>query len=721
MQLNEITARLEGVKPTGENSVQAKCPCHDDKHASLSVTEQNGKILLYCHAGCDVDSICGAIGIEQKDLFTEPLEPSPQWGLGGKSTNPKLTEVYRYVYTDQNNVAIHATIRYEPKTFRQVALNPNGTIREWTVKNVKTVLYNLPGIINAQTVYLVEGEKDADRLISLGFAATTSPMGAGKWRTDYTEILRAKDVIIIPDNDAAGVKHAEVVAKALAGTAKSVRTAQLIGVPNKGDVSDYLQQARSKDEAYNLILSLPLAESLNNFDLQSGNQNNQIIQNVELSDYSDVAVADAFAYHYGSITRYSSSLGWLVWDGRRWENNDLKAQGLEVAFTDIIRQQALRSGDSEYIKFATRMRGFSRVQGVLGIAKSHLEINNNLLDSNPCDLNTPAGIVDLKTGQIRPHDPNVHCTKITAVSPSNQRSELFEKFLYDITCGDSELMRYIQCVAGMALLGKVYSEVLIIAHGGGHNGKSTLFNTLYEILGDYSGKIPAEALTTRAKNPKNDMAELFGKRLVIASETEEGNRLSTAMLKQIASTDPLTAEKKYHDPFVFTPTHSLILYTNYLPKIGSDDLGTWRRLVPVPFNAKIAKPQLDLAERLLNEAGGAILRWCIEGAMMFIANKYRLPACAAVEAAKNEYKSENDWLSQFLEECCTVGQGQAESGSKMYEAYSEWCVKSGEYKRCNNDFGRALAARGFERKRGSRGNSWHGICVIRDYYQGQRV
>jgi len=270
MQLSEIITRFEGAKPNGKDSFQAKCPSHEDKHASLTISEQNGKILMHCHAGCDVDSICRAIGIAQSDLFTEPLEPSPQWGQGCGSAKPKLTEVCRYIYTAPDGTPLHATIRYEPKTFRQVALNPNGTIREWTVKNVKTVLYNLPGIINAQTVYLVEGEKDADRLISLGFAATTSPMGAGKWRTDYTEMLRAKDVIIIPDNDAAGVKHAEVVAKALAGTAKSVRTAQLIGVPNKGDVSDYLQQARSKDEAYNLILSLPLAESLNNFDLQSG-------------------------------------------------------------------------------------------------------------------------------------------------------------------------------------------------------------------------------------------------------------------------------------------------------------------------------------------------------------------------------------------------------------------------------------------------------------------
>jgi P4 family phage/plasmid primase-like protien len=709
MQLNTILSRLDGLKSTGNGKYQAKCPCHDDRHASLSISENSGKILMHCHAGCEISDICNALGITTADLFGEP---PTQWSGGG---NAQMREVKRYVYTDENGTPLHATIRYEPKTFRQVSLNPNGSVREWTVKNVQTVLYNLPNVLRAETVYLVEGEKDVDLLNSLGFTATTSPMGAGKWKQNYTETLRGKNVIIIPDNDTAGQKHAEIVRNALKGTANSVKVAQLLGLPNKGDVSDYLGKANSLEEAQHLILTLPTAENTQDFDCFDYGQGNQTNQKVELSDHSDIAFADAFSYHYGNISRYCCSLGWLVWDGKKWEANDLKAQGLEVGFTDIIRGQALRSGDSEYIKFATRMRGFSRVQGVLGIAKSHLEISSDLLDNNPCDLNTPDGIVDLKTGRMRPHDPNAFCTKMTAVSPKNERNAMFEKFLYDITLGSTELMQYIQCVAGMALLGKVYSEVLILAYGTGHNGKSTLFNTLYEILGDYSGKIPAEALTTRAKNVKNDVAELFGKRFVIAAETEEGNRLSTGMLKQIASTDPLTAEKKYRDPFVFTPTHSLILYTNHLPKVGSDDLGTWRRLVPVPFSAKIENPQLDFAEKLIENAGGEILNWCIQGAMYFIKNGYKLPNCSAVENAKSEYKADNDWLSQFLEECCTIAAHEAESGSKLYERYSEWCVKSGEYKRCNRDFAKALESRGFEKKKGMRGNSWHGVCLLRDY------
>jgi len=709
MTLNEILPRFSGVKANAGGGYQGKCPCHDDKTASLSITEENGKILMHCHAGCSVQNICTTIGITQSDLF---YEPSQRFSVPTQKQKSAGREVCRYVYTDENGAPIHATIRYEPKNFRQAALNPNGTIKEWTLKNTATVLYNLPGIMASQTVYLVEGEKDAENLKALGFAATTSPMGAGHWKQDYSESLRGKDVIIIPDNDTAGLKHAEVVSKALFGIAKSVKTAQISMLPNKGDISDYLLSAQSYEDAVNLISSLELAENLNNFN------NGQVNHDVQLKDYSDISVAAAFAEYNGMTAKYSPSLGWLVWDRKRWENNDLKAQGLEVAFTDVILDKALQSGDGDYVKFAVRMRSFNRVQGVLGVAKSILEISNDSLDSNPCDLNTPAGIVDLRTGKLRAHDSKAYCTKITAVSPNAERSDLFEKFLSDITLGSKELESYVQCVAGMACLGKVYNEVLIIAYGGGNNGKSTLFNTLYEILGDYSGKIPAECLTTKAKNPKNDMAELFGKRLVIASETEEGNRLSTAMLKQVSSTDPLTAEKKYHDPFVFTPTHSLVLYTNHLPRIGSDDHGTWRRLGPVPFNARIEKPQLNLAERLLEEAGGAILAWMIEGAKMFIKNGYKLPECGAVTDAKEQYRAENDWLSQFFEECCIVESNECESGGKLYEAYSDWCVKTGEYKRCNRDFARALELRGFVKKRGERGATWYGLSVIRPKYEG---
>ena len=129
------------------------------------------------------------------------------------------------------------------------------------------------------------------------------------------------------------------------------------------------------------------------------------------------------------------------------------------------------------------------------------------------------------------------------------------------------------------LIGKVFNESLIIAQGGGANGKSAMFNVISKIISDYAGKIPAECLTTKARNIKVDLATLLGKRFVLASETGEGQRLSNQMLKQIASTDVITAERKYHDPFTFEPSHNALLYTNFLPALGSLDNGTKRRII----------------------------------------------------------------------------------------------------------------------------------------------
>lgn len=263
-------------------------------------------------------------------------------------------------------------------------------------------------------------------------------------------------------------------------------------------------------------------------------------------------------------------------------------------------------------------------------------------------------------------------------------------------------------------IGKVYHEALVIAYGTGANGKSTVFNTIAAVLGDYAGKIPAEALTTRAKNIKVDLAELLGKRFVLASETEEGQRLSVSMLKQIASVDSITAERKYHDPFTFIPTHSAVLYTNHLPRVGSGDRGTWRRLVVAPFKAEINNPRADFTDLLLERAGGAILQWIIEGARIFIGNGYRLLKCKAVEYAVGEYREENDWLGAFLADCCMVGKDETCAGGVLYKTYRAWTYETGEYARRNRDFAEALHVNGFLSKKTKTGIIWNGLSISPD-------
>jgi P4 family phage/plasmid primase-like protien len=289
--------------------------------------------------------------------------------------------------------------------------------------------------------------------------------------------------------------------------------------------------------------------------------------------------------------------------------------------------------------------------------------------------------------------------------------DMWLEFLQMVTQRDVEFQEFLQCASGAMSIGKVYYEALIIAHGDGQNGKSTVFNTISTVLGEYSGKIPAEALTTKAKSVKVDLAELHGKRFILASETEEGQRLSVSMLKQIASVDPISAERKYHHPFSFTPTHSTVLYTNHLMKIGSGDRGTWRRIVVAPFGYEIPNPRTDYPEELLEKAGNAVMQWIIDGARMFIANGYKLPSCAVVDNAIKKYKEQNDWLGDFLDECCTVGKSEKCAGGLLYKTYRAWSFETGEYTRGNNDFADALRQAGFELRKTKKGNVWEGLSL----------
>ena len=457
-------------------------------------------------------------------------------------------------------------------------------------------------------------------------------------------------------------------------------------------------------------------------------------------DYTDVALSDLFSSMYSKRARYSNALGWLYWNGQVWQPDKLQVQEMMKELTGLIfndaeqvlwqatvrKYEAEISGDSEakgsastaitaandYMKFAKRMRTTKSVKGVLELATSSLAIKIEDCDSDPFLLNTPAGMVDLRDGSVRPHDPLAYCTKITKYAPAEAaEDERWDGLLNLITQGDAELINYLQVVAGAAAIGHVYVEKIIIAVGFGANGKSTFFNALARVLGDYAGSIAADTLISSGTSKRFDLAGLLGKRLILASETEEHQHLSNSMLKQIASTDPIRAEKKHKDEFVFLPSHLTILSTNFLPKVSSNDYGTWRRIDPVPFDATITSPQTDFLEKLLERSGGAILRWIIEGAQKFIQNGKKLPECKAVTRKREQYATDNDWLTQFLEECCTVGNGHRVKSGALYTAYREWAMLTIGRAQSNKDFNTALASKGYQSHRDSSGTYWLGLTL----------
>lgn len=480
-------------------------------------------------------------------------------------------------------------------------------------------------------------------------------------------------------------------------------------------------------------------------------------------DFSDVGQATVLATEYKDILRYSPSTDYMVYNGSFWEESKPKSQGVSQDLTERQLVEAetemkkamnelVKNGGMEilvsvgpkkavqmfnkqqahayemyedavaYKKYAIKRRDTKNIAATLKEARPMLEVEQRNLDADEFMLNTPTLTYDLRQGTKFPmeHRPEHFITKQTTVDPSSDGADIWAAALDTFFLKDTDLIDYVQRMVGLSAIGKVYVEALIIAYGEGRNGKSTFWNVIARVLGTYSGNISADMLTVGCRrNVKPELAEAKGKRMLIAAELEEGMRLNTANVKQLCSTDEIYAEKKYKDPFSYTPTHTLVLYTNHLPKVGAIDKGTWRRLIVIPFDAKIegSADIKNYADYLFEKAGGAILTWVIEGARKVIADNYKIDPPQKVRDAIEHYKESNDWLSYFLSERCELDPAYVAKSSEVYNEYRIFCTQVGEFTRSTIDFYTALETVGFERYRDRKGRYIKGLRLKTDFME----
>ena len=478
-------------------------------------------------------------------------------------------------------------------------------------------------------------------------------------------------------------------------------------------------------------------------------------------DFSDIGQAKVLAREYNGELVYTDSTDYMRFVGTHWAESKQLAVGVCEDFLDKqldeaktalekAQQALMKSGiDKEvvlsggkaleraideksekafaeymtalvYKSFVMKRRDMKYITSALQAAKPMLLRDIKDFDSQEFLLNTPAATYDLRTGTSSEHSADDLITKVTAVSPTDENVDIWLDTVNSFFCGDAELIEYVQQIVGLAAIGKVYMEALIISYGEGRNGKSTFWNTIARVLGSYSGSISADALTVGCKrNVKPEMAELKGKRLVIAAELEEGMRLNTSVVKQLCSTDEVSAEKKYRDPFRYTPTHTLVLYTNHLPRVGANDEGTWRRLIVIPFNAKIEGNSdiKNYADYLAEKAGGAVLSWIIDGAKKVIECNFKLSIPQCVSDAISHYRENNDWLSMFIDDCCEVDPSYTQKSGEFYQEYRAYCARNGEYTRSTTDFYTGLDSAGFNRHKLKTGVVIHGIRLKTDFME----
>lgn len=430
--------------------------------------------------------------------------------------------------------------------------------------------------------------------------------------------------------------------------------------------------------------------------------------------FSDESLAMRFAERHAGDLRYCASWGrWLSWDGGRWAFDDT------LGAFDLVRRLCREaSQECNKGKIASTLASAKTVAAVERLAKSdrRLAATTDQWDADPWLLNTPGGVIDLRSGEMRQHQPADYMTRQTAVQPSSTVPQNWLAFLDRVTGGDLALQQFLQRKAGYALTGSTREHALFFGYGTGANGKSVYVNTIAGILGDYHKTAPIETFTaSSADRHPTDLAGLRGARLVTAIETEEGRRWAESRIKSLTGGDKIAARFMRQDFFEFTPQFKLLIAGNHKPGLRSVDEAIRRRFNLIPFGVTIPPDERDdqLADRLRSEWPG-ILQWMIEGCIAW--QESGLAAPEAVTAATAAYLDAQDALAAWIEECCRRQASGWSSRTALFNSWVKWATAAGEHVGTRTRLIDTLENRGFEPKRRSGGErGFDGIEIKPEY------
>jgi len=420
---------------------------------------------------------------------------------------------------------------------------------------------------------------------------------------------------------------------------------------------------------------------------------------------------------YGGKLRYVPAWRrWLAWDGTRWAHDTtgqairwMKAIARRVT-TDaiaIVEEKERKTA----LNVARRGESSAGIAGALALASTHdaIAISPADLDADPYLLNCANGTLDLRTLELRAHDPDDLLTKITgaAYDPSADGVE-WSRFLARVQ-PESDMRAFLARLVGHALEGRVSEHVLPIFWGDGANGKGTFLGAVLAALGDYADAADPELITARTFDAHpTGVADLFGLRLAILHETDAGRRLAEGTVKRLTGGDRLKARRMREDFWAFDPSHTFVMLTNHKPVVSGTDEGIWRRLRLVPWPVVIpdAERDEDLGQRLALEAD-AVLAWIVGGYREWRECGFAEPA--AVTAATKSYRVDSDALGRFLDESCHFAGSARAPSSQLFAAWARWCERENEDPGTNKAFTDALRARGYENARTNTGAVWRGI------------
>lgn len=444
----------------------------------------------------------------------------------------------------------------------------------------------------------------------------------------------------------------------------------------------------------------------------------------KLYSFDDTGNAERFADTFGESIRYSYvSKLWLYYDGRKWcydSTGAVKRMADEVVeemkhdmkfYVDNAPSEIdTDEMEKAFTKHLKQSRSSRAKDAMIKEAQHRAPITPDALDANTSLLNAPNGIINLRTGELMPHDRNKFITKITNCEYTDKIDcPLWDQFLSDIFAGDKELVRFMQKAIGYSLTGSTKEDCAFFCYGTGRNGKTTFLDIISDALGDYATNIQPETIMMKQATggPTGDIARLKGSRFVMSEEPNEGVRLNEGLLKQLTGGGRVTASKKYENEFEFYPEFKLWMSTNHKPVIRGTDVGIWSRIRLIPFTVRVPDEKMDrnLKHKLKQELPG-ILKWAVDGCLLWQREGLKIPA--AVAASTNEYKSEMDVISGFLDACCEITSYGTERAKDLFQAYARWARENNEYEMKSTKFGIEMGKR-FSKERTSRGWVYRGI------------
>lgn len=434
------------------------------------------------------------------------------------------------------------------------------------------------------------------------------------------------------------------------------------------------------------------------------------LQQVTEFEFSDTGNAHRFVKNFQHMVRFNvDNKQWMVFNGSYWQH-DYRGQikNMTEVIIEEMKHEVLSAVEPQRKEMARNIkRVLSSVGKDMMLRESQhlpgIPVINADFDIEPHLFNCKSGVIDLRTGDVRPADRQHMLSKFSNVEISKEKPVLWLKFLNEIFKNDAEMIAYIQKIIGYSLTGYTKEQSIFILHGDGSNGKSLLLETVNKIIGTYATTSSVDILVDRKNHSSNmsEIARLRGIRFVVTDETETGDRLKEAAIKSMTSDHgEITARFLYGNEFTFKPIFKILMATNHKPIIRGTDHGIWRRIKMIPFDVIIPdhKQDRNLGEKLAAEQP-QILGWMIEGAVKWFNEGMKTPK--TIDGAIGEYRSEMDLIQRWMNECCELDDAFATPAKDLFKNVTQYLNDNKEYPLSNTLFGRNLGKKLEKRKIGN--------------------